>query len=404
MVKETAFYDLLGVTPKATESELKKAYRKLALKYHPDKNKDPGAEDQFKKIGMAYEVLADPKKREIYDKGGEEALKGGAQSDFHSPMDIFDIFFGGGGRGRGGRQGPRKGSDVIHQLKVSLDDLYNGTTRKLALQKSVICSKCEGRGGKEGSVQKCSSCRGSGMQVRIQQIGPGMVQQIQTVCGDCKGEGQVIDPKFRCKICNGKKIVKERKILEVHIDKGMKDNQQIRFSGEGDQEPETEPGDVVIVLDEQENKIFRRRGNDLIMTMNIELVEALCGFQKTVTTLDNRTLVITNLPGDVVKHGAIKCVTGEGMPVYRDPFEKGRLVIQFQVNFPSNNFAPAKSIEQLEAILPPKTEVIIPDDAEECVLADYDPEMHARQSKHQEVYDSDEEGPPGGQRVQCASH
>jgi len=408
MVKETAFYDILEVKPTATDAELKKAYRKMALKYHPDKNKAADAEETFKKIGMAYEVLADPKKREIYDKGGEEALKGGGSSDFHSPMDIFDLFFGGGGRGgRGGPRGPRKGKDVIHQLKVPLEDMYNGSQRKLALQKNVICSKCEGRGGKEGSVQKCQICRGTGMQVRIQQLGPGMVQQIQSVCGECRGEGQVIDPKFRCKVCNGKKIIKERKILEVHIDKGMKDNQQIRFSGEGDQEPDIEAGDVVIVLDEQEHETFKRRGNDLIMNMELELVEALCGFQKTVTTLDKRTLVVTNLPGDVVKHESIKCIIGEGMPIYRDPFEKGRLIIQFQVKFPPNKYFTSKAIESLEKVLPPREELMVPDNAEECVLMDFDPASHSRHGgggRGMEAYDSDEDGHPGGQRVQCASH
>ncbi|KAK0055780.1 dnaJ subfamily A member 1 [Biomphalaria pfeifferi] len=404
MVKETGYYDILEVKPTATDAELKKAYRKLALKYHPDKNPDAG--DKFKQISMAYEVLSDPKKREIYDKGGEEAIKGGASGagfDFHSPMDIFDLFFGGGGR-RGPQRGPRKGKDVIHQMKVSLEDLYQGATRKLALQKNVICSKCEGIGGKEGSVQKCTNCRGTGMQVRIQQLGPGMVQQIQSVCAECRGEGEVIDPKHRCKNCNGKKITKERKILEVPIDKGMRDNQQIRFSGEGDQEPNLEPGDIVIVLDEQEHERFRRRGNDLIMTMQLELVEALCGFQKTVQTLDGRTLVITNLPGEVVKHQDVKCVMGEGMPIYRDPFVKGRLIIQFTVNFPNSGSLDPAAISALEAVLPPRQEVIVPDGAEECTLEDFDPNQEQRhRSQGMEAYDSDDEH-SGGQRVQCASH
>lgn len=404
MVKETAFYDILEVNPTASDTELKKAYRRLALKYHPDKNPDAG--DKFKQISMAYEVLSDPKKREIYDRGGEEAIKGGGAGggfDFHSPMDIFDLFFSGSRRG-GGSRGPRKGKDVIHQLKVSLEDLYNGSTRKLALQKNVICSKCEGRGGKEGAVQKCGNCHGSGMQIRIQHLGPGMVQQIQSMCGECRGQGEVIDAKHRCKTCLGKKIVKERKILEVHIDKGMKDNQQICFSGEGDQEPDLEPGDIVIVLDEKEHERFKRRGNDLIITMNLELVEALCGFQKTITTLDNRTLVITSFPGEIVKHEDIKCIMGEGMPVYRDPFEKGRLIIQFQVNFPPNNFLAPDAIPKLEEVLPPRQEVIVPDDAEECTLQDFDPSARSSGSRRNEIYDSDDEQHMGGgQRVQCAS-
>uniref|UniRef100_A0A2K5QVX7 J domain-containing protein n=1 Tax=Cebus imitator TaxID=2715852 RepID=A0A2K5QVX7_CEBIM len=212
MVKETTYYDVLGVKPNATQEELKKTYRKLALKYHPDKNPNEG--EKFKQISQAYEVLSDAKKRELYDKGGEQAIKeGGAGGSFGSPIDIFDMFFGGGGR----MQRERRGKNVVHQLSVTLEDLYNGATRKLALQKNVICDKCEGRGGKKG-------------------IGPGMVQQIQSVCMEFQGHGEWISPKGRCKSCNGRKI-----ILEVHIDKGMKDGQKIIFHGEGDQEPRLEP-------------------------------------------------------------------------------------------------------------------------------------------------------------------
>ncbi|MXQ90234.1 hypothetical protein E5288_WYG001917 [Bos mutus] len=154
-------------------------------------------------------------------------------------------------------QRERRGKNVVHQLTVTLEDLYNGATRKLALQKNVICDKCEGRGGKKGAVECCPNCRGTGMQIRIHQIGPGMVQQIQSVCMECQGHGERISPKDRCKSCNGRKIVREKKILEVHIDKGMKDGQKITFHGEGDQEPGLEPGDI-IVLDQKDHAVFTR--------------------------------------------------------------------------------------------------------------------------------------------------
>lgn len=401
MVKETTYYDILGVKTNCTTDELKKAYRKLALKYHPDKNPNEG--ERFKQISQAYEVLSNPDKRRIYDQGGEQALKeGGGGSGFTSPMDLFDMFFGGGCSGGRGRDRERKYKDVIHQLSVTLDELYCGAVRKLALQKNVICEKCEGRGGKKGAVQTCPTCRGTGMQVQIQQLAPGMIHQIQTVCSACRGQREIIDPKDRCKICQGRKTIRDRKILEVHVDKGMTNGQKIVFSGEGDQEPGLEPGDLIIVLEEKYHDVFKRVGNDLMMRMNIELVEALCGFQKVIRTLDERDLVITVLPGEVTKYGKVKCVLNEGMPMYKNPFEKGQLIIQFQVDFPSR--IPPEVIPALENCLPPRPRVEIPELAEECQLMDLDPEQETRRrhGNSSNIHDEDDDQ-PGMNRVQCAT-
>jgi len=401
MVKETKFYDLLGVSPTASDSDLKKAYRKMALKYHPDKN--PNAGEKFKEISMAYEVLSNSEKRRLYDMHGEQGIKeggaGGGGGGFHSPMDLFDMFFGGGGGGSRGPRGPRRTKNLMHQLSVSLEDMYKGTTRKLALQKNVICTDCEGLGGREGAVQRCPNCRGTGMQVRVQQLGPGMMQQIQSVCHECQGQGERIDPKHRCKTCNGRKVTRERKILEVSVDKGMEDGQKITFTGEGDQEPALEPGDIIIVLDEKEHPLFKRNGIDLIMKMQISLSEALTGFKKTIQTLDNRTLVIQTVSGEVVKNGDIKCVYGEGMPTYRNPFEKGKLIIQFAVKFPER-LDPALAAK-LEKILPAKEEPIIPDDHDEVDLNDFDPEEE--RARRQAQYEEDDDHPGHGPGVSCAT-
>ncbi|KAK5866159.1 hypothetical protein PBY51_020369 [Eleginops maclovinus] len=362
MVKETGFYDTLGVKPNATPDELKRAYRKLALKYHPDKNPTEG--EKFKQISQAYEVLSDAKKREVYDRGGEKAIKeggtgggGGGCGNFASPMDIFDLFFGGGSR----MHRERKGKNIVHQISVTLEDLYNGATRKLALQKNTICERCEGRGSRKGAAQICMSCHGTGMQVRMHQLVPGMVQQVSTVCHNCQGQGQRISHKDRCKTCVGRKIMRQKKILEVHIDKGMRDGQKIVFHGEGDQEPGIEPGDIIIVLDQREHSCFTRKGEDLVMSIELQLVEALCGFKKPVQTLDSRNLLITSHPGELIKPGDTKCVLNEGMPMYRRPFEKGRLIINFTVVFPKANFLSKDRLKDLERFFPEKPDAEQPD-------------------------------------------
>jgi len=413
MVKETGYYDVLGVKPNCSADDLKKAYRKLALKYHPDKNPHEG--ERFKCISQAYEVLSNEEKRRIYDAGGEQAIKEGGTSggSFSSPMDIFEMFFGMGGQRARGERGPRRGKDVVYQMSVTLEELYNGATRKLSIQKKVICEKCEGSGTKNPSIgpERCQNCRGSGMQVRIEHLGPSIVQQIQTVCGECGGKGERIAAKDRCKGCDGKKVSKDKKILEVHIDKGMEDGQRITFSGEGDMEPGLEQaGDIIVVLDEKEHEAYKRvRTDDLLLTMDLTLTEALCGFQRGIKTLDNRTLVITSLPGEVMKHASVKCILGEGMPRYRNPFEKGKLIVQFLVKFPEN--INPKFVAQLEAILPPRPIIDLPTNEghiEEAMLVDLDIDQETanqRQHRAREAYEEDGyEHSHHGPGVQCATH
>ena len=172
--------------------------------------------------------------------------------------------------------------------------------QKLALSKSVICKGCEGRGGKKGSVTTCTSCRGQGVKVMLRQLGP-MMQQIQQPCGECEGTGEMMNPKDRCKQCHGKKTISERKVLEVHIDKGMKSGQQIKFQGESDQSPGVIPGDVVIVLEEKPLARFQRKGDDLYCEAEIDLLTALGGGEFVIEHLDDRALHVTIVPGEVIK-------------------------------------------------------------------------------------------------------
>lgn len=405
----TRFYEILGVSKNATEDEIKKAYRKAAMKNHPDKGGDP---EKFKELAQAYEVLSDSQKREIYDRYGEDALKEGmgGGGGMHDPFDIFESFFGGnpfggGGSGRGRRQ--RRGEDVVHPLKVSLEDLYKGITKKLSLSRNVICSKCSGKGSKSGASMKCSGCKGTGMKVSIRQLGPGMIQQMQHPCNECKGTGETIDDKDRCPQCKGEKVVPEKKVLEVHVEKGMQNGQKITFPGEADEAPDTVTGDIVFVLQQKEHPKFKRKGEDLFVDHTLSLTEALCGFQFILTHLDGRQLLIKSNPGEVVKPDQFKAINEEGMPMYQRPFMRGKLYIHFIVEFP-DSLSPDQ-VKALEAIFPAKpksqyTDMEL-DECEETTLHDVnmEEEMRRKQSAQQEAYDEDEEmHGGGGQRVQCA--
>ncbi|EDO36691.1 predicted protein [Nematostella vectensis] len=402
---DTRLYDLLGVPQNASDNDIKKAYRKLAKELHPDKNPDTG--EKFKDITFAYEILSDPEKRELYDRYGEKGLREGAGGGAGFE-DILSHIFGGGsmpfGGGMGGRSRRRRGEDLFHPLKVTLADLYNGKTTKLQLSKNVICTTCKGAGGKPGAMRPCAGCKGRGVKVTIKPIGPGMVQQMQSMCHDCSGEGEVINPKDRCKKCQGKKVVKESKILEVHVDKGMSDGQKITFRGEGDQEPNVEPGDVILVIQQKDHDLFSRQGMDLFMTKTVTLAEALCGFHMVVKHLDGRDLLIRYHAGNIIEPGCIRGIVGEGMPAYRHPFDKGNLYIKFDIEFPPNGFLPEEKLKQLETFLPKRpTPPKVNDEMEEVDMEDLDPNYSPGQGRR-EAYDadSDEEETTGGPKMQCA--
>ncbi|GLU00391.1 hypothetical protein SLE2022_177670 [Rubroshorea leprosula] len=419
----TKYYEILGVSKSASQDELKKAYRKAAMKNHPDKGGDP---EKFKELGEAYEVLSDPDKREIYDQYGVDALKegmgGGGPS--HSPFDIFETFFGGGAFGggsfgggassRGRRQ--KQGEDVVHTLKVSLEELYNGTTKKLSLSRNALCPKCKGKGSKSGASTSCYGCQGSGMKITTRQIGLGMIQQMQHVCPECRGSGEVINERDRCTQCKGNKVIQERKVVEVHVEKGMRNGQKIVFDGQADEAPDTVTGDIVFVLQEKSHTRFERQYDDLHVKHNISLTEALCGFQFALTHLDGRQLLVKSNPGEVIKPGQNKAINDEGMPHHQRPFMKGRLYIHFNVNFPDSGILSPEQCRTLETILSPKpnrrlTDMEL-DECEETTLRDVNTEefrwkpQQQQQQRQREAYEEDDDDDDDDEhsmpRVQCA--
>ncbi|KAI5423384.1 Chaperone protein dnaJ A6, variant 2 [Lathyrus oleraceus] len=406
----TKYYDILGVSKSAGEDEIKKAYRKAAMKNHPDKGGDP---EKFKELGQAYEVLSDPEKKELYDQYGEDALKegmgGGGGSSFHNPFDLFESFFGGAGFGGGPSRGRRQkqGEDVVHSLQVSLEDVFNGTTKKLSLSRNVLCVKCKGKGSKSGTAGRCFGCQGTGMKITRRQIGLGMIQQMQHACVDCKGTGEVISERDRCPQCKANKITQEKKVLEVHVEKGMQQGQKIVFEGQADEAPDTITGDIVFVLQVKVHPKFKREHEDLYIDHNLSLTEALCGFQFTVTHLDGRQLLVKSNPGEVIKPGQYKAINDEGMPQHNRPFMRGRLYIKFNVEFPESGFlSPSQSLE-FEKILPQKTSKKLSqkelDDCEETTMHDVDiAGVHRKKHQYREAYDDDDdEEEHSGPRVQC---
>ncbi|KAK6121627.1 hypothetical protein DH2020_044635 [Rehmannia glutinosa] len=392
------YYEILGVPRSASQDELKKAYKKAAIKNHPDKGGDP---EKFKELAHAYEILNDPEKREIYDEYGEDALKDGmgGGSQAHDPFNIFESFFGGGftggfGGSRGPRSRKRQGEDVVHPLRVSLEDLYNGTTRKHSISRNILCPKCKGKGSKSGTSGRCYGCQGTGTRTTTRQIGPGMIQRIQHVCSECRGSGELISERDKCPQCKGKKVTQEKKVLEVNVEKGMRHNQKIVFSGEADEAPDTITGDIVFVLQEKEHLKFKRKSDDLHAEYNLSLREALCGFQFVLTHLDGRRLRIRSNPGEVFKPGDVKkisvcwVVIFLGMPHYQRPFMKGQLIIHFNVDFPESGFLSPEKSRILATVLPVKSVRRLSDKVlakcEETTLVDVNIEEEMRQKSYKD--------------------
>jgi len=338
------------------------------------------------------------KKRNIYDNYGEEGLKGGG---FTRPEDLFSQMFGGGGFFGGGRRqqtGPKRVEDTCFKLTVSLKDMYNSRTKKLRIPRSIICNECNGRGStKEGVDIRCNSCKGQGTKVVTRQLGPGMIQQMQSVCPDCKGSGEVIDPKLRCKECNGNKLVEIKELIEVCIDKGMKDGEKIVFYEKGEQSPGSMTGDLIIVLAEEKDEHFTRKGNDLFYEHTLTLSEALTGYEFLITHMDDRKLFVHSTPLEIVKPGDLRVIIDEGMPFHKSPFDKGRLIIKFNVLFPTPDQMLLANVKKVEALLPPKpklsTNVIA--DGEEVYTREFQP-MDYEQSRQQ-----DGEEQEGETRTQC---
>jgi len=376
----------------------------MAMKYHPDKNAgDEEAVEKFKACREAYEILSDEGKRATYDMYGKDAFKEGGVGGgggFHDMgSDYFSQLFGGFGVPRS--RGPKKTKDIMCELAVTLEDLYNGVNKKVKVARNVVCRHCEGTGSASKKKMTCQSCGGSGYLMLTRQSGYMTLRQ-QVRCDDCNGEGETIRDK--CRSCNGQKIKEEKKIISVEIYKGTPDGKKIVQRGESHEVPGYVTGDLIFMVKELRNKTFQRDGIHLMMEQEIPLANALTGYQFIVTHLDGRKLFVKTGPMDIIKPMDKREIRNEGMPVMSRPYEHGNLYIKFNVKFPTK--LDKTQLETLRACLPDFVPApLLTADMETVTLAEFD-EASSKQDSYKgqgNAYDeSDEEEGHQGGGVQCA--
>ena len=314
------YYTLLGLPRDALEADIKKAFRGLARQLHPDVSDEPDAEERFKEIVEAYEVLGDSEKRQVYDRYGHDGLRGaGGQSgggfDFGNITDLFSAFFGddllGGGGGRGGQRRPQRGPDLAAEVAIDLAEAATGLSTEVPYQVAAACDTCSGSGAKPGThASTCGTCRGAG---RVQQITRSPLGEfVRTgTCPTCGGAGKVIEDP--CAVCRGDGRVVQEKALRVDIPAGIHDGQRIRISGEGHAAAGGGvTGDVYVRVHVREDERFAREGNDIFSTVDLTFTQATLGTSVTIPTLEG-DMEVAFEPG--TQPGTLRILDGKGMPV-----------------------------------------------------------------------------------------
>ena len=345
MATQRDYYEILSVERTASGDQIKRSYRKLAMKYHPDRNPgDATAEAQFKECAEAYEVLSDSTKRQRYDQFGHAGLKGQAGHDF-SHMDAGDIFsmfddiFGGGGRRAGRRNpgGPQRGYDLETQTQITLEDAFRGTEADIEFTRQDTCGTCKGTGGKPGTEPStCTMCGGAG---QVQQAGLGGMFRMVTTCSHCQGSGKVYLDK--CSECHGSGKVGKKRKLSVRVPPGIQDGQAIRVQGEGEPGSRGGPqGDLHVVIRIADHELFTREDDHLIMKMPVSFPQAALGATVNVPSLDGET-EITIKPG--TQHGELFRIRGQGMPNLRGG-RRGDLIVALLLEVPTKLTAKQKDL------------------------------------------------------------
>jgi len=352
------YYQILGLDKKASKEEIKKAFRKLAHKYHPDKK--GGDEKRFKEASEAYQILSDDKKRAEYDTYGQAFAGGGfggAQGQgfggfdfggFHAQQgfdgaefdlgDIFGDFFGGGhGHGRA-----RRGSDISVDIEISFEESIFGVERRLVITKSSNCDTCKGSGAKKDSPTKtCAKCNGAGKFHETRKSFFGTFATVRE-CDDCRGKGEI--PEERCGVCKGVGVVRGESQIHIKIPAGIRDGEVVRLTGKGEAIPGGTTGDLYIKIHVTAHKVFKRDGSNIIMNLDIKLSDALLGAEYTVPTLDGS--IKLKIPGGATP-GEVLRVKGKGVPTEQEK-QRGDLLIKLNIKFPAKISGKAKKkIEEL---------------------------------------------------------
>jgi len=343
MAEKRDYYEVLGVQRSASKDEIKDAYRKLAMQYHPDRNKAPEAEEKFKEISEAYAVLSDDEKRQQYDMLGhagfdqrytqEDIFRGADFSSIFRDLgfgfaDIFRQFFGGG---FGGGFGERinRGQDLVYELEVTLEEAAKGTEKEIEVPRTENCEVCNGSGASPGTTpQTCPKCNGAGKIQHMRRSSFAMYVQV-TPCPNCKGKGKIIDSP--CSNCRGTGLVKKRRKISVKVPMGIDEGYQLRLRGEGEMAPNGgTAGDLYVLVRIRPNELFERDGDDLLHVLIIGYPQAALGAEVTVPTLEGPTTVKIHpgtQPGEVIR------LRGKGMPRLRG-YGKGDLLVRVGVEVP----------------------------------------------------------------------
>jgi len=341
------YYDILGVSKSSSPEEIKKAYRKLAIKYHPDKNPDDHtAEDKFKEAAEAYEILSNPEKKQRYDHYGHAGVGGASGGGGYggggmNMEDIFsqfgDIFGGGGGspfesffggQQRGGASGRRvaKGSNLRIKVKLTLEEIAHGAEKKIKVNKQVVCKTCDGSGAKDkSSISTCKSCGGSGSVRRVTNTILGQMQTTST-CPTCNGSGSQITSK--CTSCHGEGTVRGEETISINIPAGVSDGMQLSMSGKGNAAPNGGiPGDLIILIEETPHEFLKREGNNVVYDLHLSIVDAALGFSAEVPTIDGKAKIKIE-PG--TQSGKLLRLKGKGIPEVNS-YHRGDQIIHVNI-------------------------------------------------------------------------